>query len=56
MLGKTEKEKREVQNETVRQHHQVNGHEFELTPGVGEISKTQTSAHSQGKAQKLFTK
>ena len=29
-------EKRTAENEMVRQHHQLNGHEFELTVGVGD--------------------
>ena len=29
-------EKRTAENEMVRRHHQLNGHEFELTVGVGD--------------------
>ena len=37
MLGKTEgKRRRGRQDETVRQHHRLNGHEFEQTWGNGE--------------------
>ena len=30
-----QKEKAAAENEMVRQHHQLNGHEFEQTPGDG---------------------
>ena len=37
MLGKTgEEEKWATEEEMIRQHHQVNGHEFEQTPGDSE--------------------
>ena len=37
MLGKTEGRRRKGrQDETVGWHHQLNGHEFEQTPGVDE--------------------
>ena len=36
MLGKTEGRRRGRQDEMVGWHHQLDGHEFEQTPGVGE--------------------
>ena len=38
MLGKIEggKEKGTTEEEMVRWHHQLNGHEFEQAPGVGD--------------------
>ena len=37
MLGKTGQEgKKETENEMVGWHHQLNGHEFEQTPGDSE--------------------
>ena len=38
MLGKIEgrKERRAAEDEMVRQHHQLNGHKFEQTPGDSE--------------------
>ena len=38
MLGKIEgrEEKGTTEDEVVGWHHQLNGHEFELTPGVGD--------------------
>ena len=37
MLGKIEgRRRRERQDEMVEWHHQLNGHEFEQTPGDGE--------------------
>ena len=31
-----QKEKREAEDEMVGWHHQLNGHEFEKTPGIGD--------------------
>ena len=36
ILGKTEGRRRGGQDEMVGWHHQLDGHEFEQTPGVGE--------------------
>ena len=38
MLGKIEgkEEKQAAEDEVVRWHHQLNGHEFEQAPGVGD--------------------
>ena len=36
MLGKIEGRRRGREDETVGWHHQLNGHEFEQTPGDGE--------------------
>ena len=36
MLGKRQKEKGTTEDEMVGWHHQLDGHEFEQTPGVGD--------------------
>ena len=36
MLGKIGQDKEKTEDEMARQHHQLNGHGFEQTPGDGE--------------------
>ena len=45
-----------AEDEMVRQHHQLNGHEFEQTPGDSEEWRSQHAAvHGVAKSQTLLS-
>ena len=43
-----QKEERAAEDEMVRQHHRLNGHEFEQTPGDNEGQRSLACCHSWG--------
>ena len=51
MLGQIEGRRRGRQDETIRWHHQLDGHEFEQTPGDGDGQGSLVGCSPRGRSQ-----